>query len=55
MIEVVTPQPQFLPVSESAALAALDDPDPTNPIALEIARLVTAYSDNFRRHVEGLG
>jgi hypothetical protein len=51
----ITPHPQFLSVTERAALAALDDPDPANPIAVEIARLVTAYSDNFRRQVERLG
>jgi hypothetical protein len=39
--------------SEQAILAALDDP--TNPITIEIARVVTAYTNNFRSHVKRLG
>jgi hypothetical protein len=36
-------------------LAALGDPDPANPIAVESTRLVTAYAKNFPDHVERLG
>ena len=55
MSEIVAPGPQFLSVTEDAVLAALDDPDPANPIAVEIARLVTAYTNSFKRHVERIG
>jgi hypothetical protein len=55
MTEIVAPKPEFLSLTENAVLAALDDPDPANPIAIEIARLMTAYTNNFRSHVERLG
>lgn len=55
MIEFVEPKPEFRPLAESTVLAALDDPDPANPIAVEIARLVTAYTGNLRRHLERIG
>jgi hypothetical protein len=50
MTEIVAPKPEFLSLTENAVLAALDDPDPANPIAIEIARLMTAYTNNFRSH-----
>jgi hypothetical protein len=55
MTEIVAPKPEFLSLTENAVLAALDDPDPANPIAIEVARLVTAYTNNFAGHVERLG
>jgi hypothetical protein len=55
MTEIVAPKPQFLSLTEDAVLAALDDPDPANPIAVEVARLVTAYTNNFKNHVERIG
>jgi hypothetical protein len=36
-------------------MAALNDPDPGNAVAVEVARLIEAYSENFRAHVERLG
>jgi hypothetical protein len=36
-------------------MAALDGTDPGNPIALEVARLIESYTENFRAHVERLG
>jgi hypothetical protein len=39
----------------AAVLSALGDSDPANPIAVEISRLVTAYTKNLRDHVERLG
>ena len=33
----------------------LDDPDPENPIALEVARLIEGYTANFKAHVVRLG
>ena len=55
MTEAIAPKPQFLSLTEDAVLAALDDPDPANPIAVEIARLITAYAANFENHVKRLG
>jgi hypothetical protein len=55
MTEPVAPKPEFLALTERAVLAALDDPDPTNSVAIEVARLVTAYTDNFKTHIERLG
>jgi hypothetical protein len=36
-------------------MAALEDPNSGNPIAVEVARLIEGYSENFRAHVERLG
>ncbi len=55
MTEIVAPKPEFLALTEDAVMAALDDPDSTNPVAAEVARLVTAYTNNFRDHVERIG
>lgn len=55
MTEIVAPKPEFLCLTEQAVLAALDDRDPANPITIEVARLVTGYTSNFRSHVERLG
>ena len=52
---VVVPAPQFLHLAEAEVLAALDDPDPGNPIAGEVARLIAGYTENFRVHCERLG
>jgi hypothetical protein len=54
MTETVEPKLQFCSLPEEAVVAALDDADPANPIAVEIARLMTAYTNNFRRHAERL-
>ena len=34
---------------------ALADPDPDNPIATEIARLMMGYMENFQRHAAQSG
>jgi hypothetical protein len=36
-------------------MAALGGTDPGNPIAVEVARLIEGYTENFRAHVERLG
>ena len=51
----VEPKPEFRSLSEEAVLAALEDPDPANPIAVEVARLIAGYTANFQSLVEGLG
>jgi hypothetical protein len=55
MTRVVAPAPQFTGLTEAEVMAALADPDPGNPIALEVARLMEGYTENFRAHVERLG
>ncbi|PCJ60342.1 MAG: hypothetical protein COA65_03695 [Rhodospirillaceae bacterium] len=35
--------------------AALADPDPANPIAVEVARLIETYTANFEAHCNRLG
>jgi hypothetical protein len=55
MTETVAPKPEFLSLTEQAVMAALDDPDPANPIAVEIQRLVTAYTRILGDHLERLG
>jgi hypothetical protein len=56
MTQVVSPvAPQFISLTEAEVLAALDDPNTANPIAVEVARLIEGYSENFRAHVQRLG
>jgi len=55
MTEIVEPKPEFRDLSEAAVVAALKDADPKNAIAAEVARLITAYTTNFQRHVERVG
>lgn len=55
MTRVGTPAPQFTSLTEAEVMAALNDPDPANPIAVEVARLISGYVENFRAHVERLG
>jgi hypothetical protein len=55
MTEPVEPKSEFRDLSETAVVAALQDPDPANPIAIEVARLIHAYTINFHAHVQRLG
>jgi hypothetical protein len=55
MIETVEPQPIYRTLSEVTVAEALKDPDPANPIAIEVARLIDGYTSNFHAHVERLG
>ena len=45
----------FRGLTEAVVLKALDDRDPNNPIATEVARLMAGYTANFRVHVQRLG
>ena len=51
----IFPATHFTSLTEAKVMAALDDPDPGNPIAVEVARLIEGYTENFRAHVERLG
>ncbi len=55
MSAVAEPKPEFQCLSEDAILAALEDSDPANAVAVEVARLITAYTENFQDHVARLG
>lgn len=55
MTRIIYPAPQFTELTEAEVMVALADPDPGNPIAVEVARLIEGYSENFRAHVERLG
>lgn len=55
MTQVVEPKPEFCSLTEEAVVAALQDPDPTNPVAVEVARLIERYTGNFQAHAEKLG
>lgn len=55
MIEPIEPNPEFRELAEDAVVAALQDPDPANPIAIEVARLIDGYTNGFKQHVERLG
>ena len=48
-------RPEFAKLTESEVMTALADTDPNNPIAYEVARLVEAYTENFRAYIERLG
>src|SRR5712692_7371123 len=51
----IFPAPHFTSLTEAEVMAALDDPDRGNPIAVEVSRLIECYTENFRAHVERLG
>ena len=55
MTRVVPPLLQFTGLTKAEVMTALNDPDPGNPIAVEVARLIEGYTENFRAHVERLG
>jgi hypothetical protein len=55
MTRIVTPASQFTGLTETEIMAALADSDPGNPVAVEVARLIEGYTENFRAHVERLG
>jgi hypothetical protein len=55
MTEIVERKPEFRALAEDAVVAALQDPDPANRLAIEVARLLDGYTRNFQAHVQGLG
>lgn len=55
MSQLVEPLAQFTSLTEAEVMAALNDPDPSNAVACEVARLIAGYTANFRAHVERLG
>ena len=55
MAVVVEPRSEYRSLTEAEIERALADPDPANPIAVEIARLVHGYTANFQALVQRLG
>ena len=47
--------PEFQDIPEDEVFEALNDENPANPIAVEVARLIEGYMSNFQKHVEKLG
>lgn len=52
---VVKTSPEFERLTAEEVTAALNDPDPLNKIALEVARLITDYMTNFKAHCDRVG
>jgi hypothetical protein len=50
-----TPKPQFLSATMEGVLVALDDYRSSESHSMRDGRLVTAYTTNFRDHVDRLG
>ena len=47
MTQIVEPKPIYRTLTEEDVRKALDDPDETNPVAIEIARLVIEVVMSF--------
>ena len=50
MTETVEPKLEFRSLPEETIVAALQDSDPANPIAIGVARLINGYTNNFYAH-----
>lgn len=46
---------EFKQLTEGEVMEAIADPDPNNPVACEVARLMETYTENFKAYVERLG
>jgi type IV pilus biogenesis protein CpaD/CtpE len=55
MTVIIEPHAEFRSLTEAEIEKALADPNPDNPIAVEIARLVQGYTANFHVLVQRLG
>jgi hypothetical protein len=42
-------KPEFRDLGEEAVMAALEDPDSQNPVAVEVGRLVSIYAVELRK------
>jgi len=51
----IEPREEFRTLDQAAIEAALADPSPHNPIALEVARLIEGYTANFAEHCRQIG
>jgi hypothetical protein len=55
MLTPIEPADDYKHLSEQQVMQALADTDPSNPVAVEVARLVTGYGENFAAHCQQLG
>ena len=54
-MKVIVAREEFTDLTEDEVLLALQDTDPANPIAQEVARLIDGYIENFQEHAARLG
>lgn len=54
-MKIVEVSQEFHALSQDDVMDALEDINPDNPIAVEIARLMQGYMQNFTEHVEKIG
>lgn len=52
---IVEPKAEFRSIDEATVMAALDDTNPDNSVAVEVARLMAGYMANFQSQVKRLG
>lgn len=52
---VIEPKAEFRSMDEASVMAALEDNNPDNRVAVELARLIAGYTMNFQQYVERLG
>jgi hypothetical protein len=52
---LIASKAEFRELDERAVIEALKDTNPANPIAVEVARLISGYMENFEKHVKQLG
>jgi hypothetical protein len=43
MTDAVEPKPEFSSLAEHTVVAPLQDPDPANPLAAKVGRLIDVY------------
>lgn len=51
----IKPYPKYQTVTEAEVLAALEDPNENNPIAIEVARLLEGYTLNVQKQAARTG
>lgn len=52
MTQIVEPKPIYRTLTEEEVRKALEDPNPSNPIAAEVTVLVSAYEKSFNEYVQ---
>lgn len=52
---LIEPAAEFTQLTASEVMEALQDPNPGNPIAVEVARLMGGYMVNYKAYMERIG
>lgn len=55
MTMIIAQAAEFHDLTEAEVMQALADRNPSNRVAVEVARLIEGYTANFAAHVERLG